>query len=119
MLSSGEVINQFKTVIHNIYGDRLDKIVMYGSRARGDFKEDSDFDFLVILKDGTLPASEEAMQVSDFVYELWEKTFLRIRDHTCVDEKRLEQLCNSCHSTNLNVELEKAVDAHAKLEPIC
>jgi len=78
MLSSGEVINQFKTVIHNIYGDRLDKIVMYGSRARGDFKEDSDFDFLVILKDGTLPASEEAMQVSDFVYELWEKTFLRI-----------------------------------------
>ncbi len=34
-----------------IYGERLDKIVLYGSRARGDHKPDSDYDIAVFLRD--------------------------------------------------------------------
>lgn len=30
-------------------GLRIDKIILFGSRARGDFKEDSDWDFLVVV----------------------------------------------------------------------
>jgi len=33
------------------YGGRLRKVILYGSRARGDFTEHSDLDVLVILKD--------------------------------------------------------------------
>jgi predicted nucleotidyltransferase len=32
-----------------LYGDRLVQVVMYGSRARGDNREDSDLDLLVVL----------------------------------------------------------------------
>jgi predicted nucleotidyltransferase len=32
------------------YGPRLRKVILYGSRARGDFTEHSDLDVLVVLK---------------------------------------------------------------------
>ena len=35
-----------------IYGDNLVKVILYGSKARGDSTEDSDIDIMVILKDG-------------------------------------------------------------------
>jgi predicted nucleotidyltransferase len=35
----------------HIYGDQVDRILLYGSRARGDNRPDSDIDILVVLKD--------------------------------------------------------------------
>ncbi|WP_412061219.1 nucleotidyltransferase domain-containing protein [Rubrivirga sp. IMCC45206] len=35
-----------------LYGDRLDRVVLYGSRARGDARPDSDVDLLVVLRGG-------------------------------------------------------------------
>src|SRR3712207_7722889 len=34
-----------------IYGDRLERVVLFGSRARGDAGEASDYDIAVFLKD--------------------------------------------------------------------
>lgn len=34
-----------------LLGDQLDQIVLYGSRARGDARPDSDFDILIVLRD--------------------------------------------------------------------
>ncbi len=36
-----------------MYGERLERVVLFGSRARGDFRSDSDYDVAVFLK--TLP----------------------------------------------------------------
>src|SRR3712207_9411507 len=33
------------------YGDRLERVVLYGSRARGDARPDSDYDVAVFLRD--------------------------------------------------------------------
>jgi len=38
-----------------------DKIILFGSRARGDYKEDSDYDILV-LKEGVKPAERRPLQ---------------------------------------------------------
>jgi len=35
--------------LKQIYGNRLDKIILYGSQARGDARPDSDFDILIVL----------------------------------------------------------------------
>ena len=79
MLTSNDIIPQFKNAARKIYGEQLDKIVLFGSRARGDFKNDSDFDFLVVIKDDNLTISKEAnKKISDFVYDIWEKTYIRI-----------------------------------------
>lgn len=42
------------------YGDRLAKLVLYGSQARGDAEPDSDIDVLVVLKGEARPLKEIA-----------------------------------------------------------
>jgi len=32
------------------YGIEIDKIILFGSRARGDYREDSDWDILIVTK---------------------------------------------------------------------
>lgn len=61
-----------------VYGDRLEKGVLYGSRARGDNREDSDFDFLVVLKDKQISNMEEIERVWPFKYALWEECYIPI-----------------------------------------
>ncbi|MCY7359602.1 MAG: nucleotidyltransferase domain-containing protein [Rudanella sp.] len=41
------------------YGDRLAKIILYGSYARGDFHDGSDVDYLVLLDDENVSAFNE------------------------------------------------------------
>ncbi len=45
------VLGRFRTAIQAAYGDRLDRVVLFGSRARGDAQPDSDYDIAVFLKD--------------------------------------------------------------------
>lgn len=45
------VLNRFRTALHALYGDRLERVVLYGSRARGDARPDSDYDVAVFLRD--------------------------------------------------------------------
>lgn len=40
-----------KKELIQIYGDQVHSILLYGSRARGDERPDSDIDILVVLKD--------------------------------------------------------------------
>lgn len=41
----------FRAMLDKIYGPRLERVVLYGSRARGDAREDSDYDVAVFLRD--------------------------------------------------------------------
>ena len=41
-----------------LYGDRLDRVVLYGSHARGDARPDSDLDLLVVLRGAYEPYRE-------------------------------------------------------------
>ena len=45
------VLKRFRTAVTEIYGDRLERVVLFGSRARGDAREDSDYDVAVLLRD--------------------------------------------------------------------
>lgn len=43
-------LNKFKELIAALYGDNLDRVVLFGSRARGDNVLESDYDVAVFLK---------------------------------------------------------------------
>lgn len=68
MVNSDLVIKEFKEAVTKLYGNRLDRIILYGSRARGDHREDSDFDFAVVLKDEKVNAFKEIEQITDAVF---------------------------------------------------
>jgi predicted nucleotidyltransferase len=45
-----QVINEFVNKVRSTFKERAKKIILYGSRARGDADEESDYDFVVLLK---------------------------------------------------------------------
>ncbi len=45
------IINEFIHSLENKFPDTLEGIILYGSRARGDFRDYSDYDFLIVYKD--------------------------------------------------------------------
>jgi predicted nucleotidyltransferase len=47
------ILKRFRAALDKLYGDRIERVVLFGSRARGDAHEDSDYDVAVFLKDLT------------------------------------------------------------------
>lgn len=43
------VLQRLRAALEDFYGPRLDRVVLYGSRARGDAHADSDYDIAVFL----------------------------------------------------------------------
>ena len=44
-----QIVAELKLQLLQIYGPRLDQVILYGSQARGDAQPDSDIDVLVVL----------------------------------------------------------------------
>lgn len=45
------LLKRFRATLSELYGERLERVMLYGSRARGDAREDSDYDVAVFLHD--------------------------------------------------------------------
>ena len=58
MITRDPILERFRTAIAELYGARLERLVLFGSRARGDAQADSDYDIAVFLTDFTSCAQE-------------------------------------------------------------
>jgi len=61
----GELIEKLKKT----YGDNLVKVILYGSKARGDSTEDSDIDIMVVLSD-YVDIKKERFKIYDIVWSV-------------------------------------------------
>jgi uncharacterized protein len=48
---SDPILARFRAALDKLYGGRLERVVLFGSRARGDARPDSDYDVAVFLRD--------------------------------------------------------------------
>lgn len=53
MATTDPILLKFRAVLDEVYGERIERVVLYGSRARGDAHPDSDYDVAVFLTDLT------------------------------------------------------------------
>jgi predicted nucleotidyltransferase len=66
------VLKRFRAAVTEVYGGRLERVILFGSRARGDAREDSDYDVAVFLHDMPDRANEVTRIVeleTDILYD--------------------------------------------------
>ena len=68
--SASNIIAQFKSVLQQLYGERLSKVILFGSYARGEANDDSDIDFLIVLKDKDISVFKEIEMINNKVYNI-------------------------------------------------
>lgn len=67
------LLRDLKSALEGHDGQRLHKVLLFGLQARGDAREDSDVDVLVVLKDDHLHLFEEQLVLSDINWKLTKK----------------------------------------------
>ena len=67
----GSMANSMKQALQEYYGERLAKVILYGSYARGDYHAESDVDLLVVLTDEEVDAAAERKALFDLWFELF------------------------------------------------
>ena len=67
MTESNKILTKIKRTVINEYPDA--KIILYGSRARGDFRVDSDWDLLILLNQERITSDIEET-ITNPLYDL-------------------------------------------------
>lgn len=65
MEEKGEVLKAFVKQIRKIFGASLRQIILYGSYARGDYRDNSDMDIMIL----TSLAESEIRELENIVYD--------------------------------------------------
>ena len=71
-----KILEQFTQGVTEILGDRLKRIILYGSYARGDFNDSSDIDIMILtdLQDAEIEDYKE--KIWDYAYDIeWDNDF--------------------------------------------
>lgn len=85
-----EAIKNFKKQLNTSLKNDSPKLILFGSKARGDFRNNSDLDILVILKRSTLAKKNF---VSDLATDLFLKYQADLSPHI-YSEKEFKKLSN-------------------------
>lgn len=60
------IVYTFSFQLRKLLGDKLSKIIVYGSYARGDYHEYSDVDVMILVK----MSDEEIKQIENTIYDM-------------------------------------------------
>lgn len=64
-----DLIDQYVEAVKKIYCSHVRQIILYGSYARGDYREDSDVDIMILVDMSDLELKTYAQQLSYMTYD--------------------------------------------------
>lgn len=64
-----ELLKKYVEEVKGIYGQHLKTVILYGSYARGDYREDSDIDIMILLNITDLEIEHYRHLLSDMTYD--------------------------------------------------
>lgn len=67
---SSAFLAEVRQILAAAYGPRLDRIILFGSYARGEAHSASDIDLLIVLTDHPIIVSVEIARLNDLLYPL-------------------------------------------------
>ncbi len=73
-ITTRNLLDQYTEILQKIYGKHLKKVILYGSYARGDYRDDSDIDIMILL-------DLSDMDIKQYRHELSGETFDFNMDH--------------------------------------
>ena len=65
-ITTRNLLDQYTEILQKIYGKHLKKVILYGSYARGDYREDSDIDIMIL----TTLTDEEIEKTEPMLFDL-------------------------------------------------
>lgn len=65
-----KVLKEFINGVNKLFGDRVKKIILYGSYARGDFNESSDIDIMILTDLTDEEIVDYGEKIWDFAYDI-------------------------------------------------
>ena len=74
-----DALHRFARALNQTYDGRVQKLVVFGSRARGEAAPDSDVDVAVVLDRMSGRRYDERMRMTDLAYEILLDTGLRLQ----------------------------------------
>jgi uncharacterized protein len=63
------IVSEFRQRLQQLYGNRLEQVILFGSQARGDAVEGSDIDVMIVLK-GDVNVGDEISRTTELCAEL-------------------------------------------------
>mgnify|MGYP004568170589 CR=1 FL=1 len=64
------IINDFANKVKILLGDRVKKIILYGSYARGDYNKNSDIDVMILTDLNAKEIEEYRDKISDIAFDI-------------------------------------------------
>jgi predicted nucleotidyltransferase len=68
-LRDDAILARFRASLSEVYSNRIERVVLFGSRARGDARPDSDYDIAVFIK-GAGAFSEECARLAEVTTDI-------------------------------------------------
>ena len=65
-----KIVREFVNQANELLGDRIKKIILYGSYARGDYKKNSDVDLMILTDLSDDEIIEFREKISDIAFEI-------------------------------------------------
>ena len=59
-----QIAREYKSDLQKLYGSEFNSLILFGSYARGDYHEESDIDFALILNKESVRGAEEIFRTS-------------------------------------------------------
>ena len=70
------ILDEFVNGVNEILGNRMKKIILYGSYARGDYNESSDIDIMVLTDLNEVEIEKYKIKIVDYSWEIeWKRNF--------------------------------------------
>jgi predicted nucleotidyltransferase len=67
------ILKRFRAALDLLYGDEIERVVLFGSRARGEARADSDYDVAVFLRSAP-DARRERRRLADLRVDFLDET---------------------------------------------